>query len=175
MDRDQVKALILEAFAMVERPGNWALAGSSEGDEPQRLEQEFRDKEDWRSIDPAFLDQAPGGLGSALSFFSDEAFRYFLPAYLIADLDGKLDNVDPVFSLTNGLDDASASKKVNPRRYGARTWMEAKRHRFSVFTPAEASAIVAYLRVRAEGDEFERRSIEQAIEGYWKERGRSTS
>ena len=170
MDRDRVKALISEAFATVERPGNWALAGSTEGDEPHRLEEEFRDKEDWRSIDPAFLDQAPDGLASALSFFSDEAFRYFLPAYLIADLDGKLDHVDPVFTLTNGLDDASRTKKVNPRRYGARTWMEEKGHRFAVFMPAEARAILAYLRFRAEGDEFERSSIEQAIENYWNER-----
>ena len=85
MDPDRVKALIIEAFATVERPGNWALVGSTEGDEPQRLEEEFRDKEDWRS-------------------------------------------------------------------------------------PAEARAILEYLRFRAEGDEFERSSIEQAIENYWNER-----
>jgi hypothetical protein len=70
VDRDRVKALIIEAFATVERPGNWAVAGSPEGDDPQRLEEEFRDKENWRSIDPDFLDQAPDGLASALSFFS---------------------------------------------------------------------------------------------------------
>ena len=36
--------------------------------------------------DPSTLiDRAPDGFGSALSFFSDEAFRFYLPAYLIAD------------------------------------------------------------------------------------------
>jgi len=37
-----------------------------------------------------FLDRSPGGLASALSMFSHEAFRFYLPAYLIADIDGKL-------------------------------------------------------------------------------------
>jgi hypothetical protein len=75
MEREELKDLIREAFANVERPGNWALRGSNEGDEPLLVEQEFSDKTDWRTLDPAFLELAPRGYSSALSFFSDEAFR----------------------------------------------------------------------------------------------------
>jgi hypothetical protein len=170
MQSDEIKELIGRAFATVERPGDWALRGSNEGDEPYRVEQEFRGKDDWRALDPAFLDQAPGGLSSALSFFSDEAFRYFLPAYLVADLEGKLESVDPVFHLCHGLDDASRAEKVNLRRYGERTWLDEKRHKFAVFTREEATAIVAFLRYRAEHDEVSRDQIREAIRNYWGER-----
>ena len=70
------------AFAAVEYPGDWCLRDSNEGDEPHLLEKEFAGKCDWRTLDPAFLDRAPGGYASALSFFSDEAFRFYLPAYI---------------------------------------------------------------------------------------------
>lgn len=170
MEVDRIKARILSAFAAIERPGNWALRGSSEGEEPFLVEKAFRDKEDWRTIDPTFLDQAPDGLASALSFFSDEAFRYFLPAYLLADLEGKLQEVSPVFHLCHGLDDATRNQTVNPRRYGARTWFDARRHQFAVFTAEEARAIVLYLRHKAEHDDAGRGEIEEAIKNYWSER-----
>jgi hypothetical protein len=167
---DRIKADIMNAFSSVGRPGNWALRGSNEGEEPYLVEQEFVDKEDWRTIDAAFLDQAPGGLASALSFLSDEAFRYFLPAYLLADLDGRLHSVDPAFHLCFGLDDATRSEPVNPRRYGPRTWLDERRHQFAVFTAAEARAIVGYLRYKAGTDEFARSRIDEAIRNYWSER-----
>ena len=170
MDAEQIKAEIAHAFSSVERPGNWALRGSNEGDEPDMVAKEFQDKADWRTIDPAFLDRAPGGLASALSFFSDEAFRYFLPAYLLADLDDQLKTVDPVFHLCHGLDDATRAEAVNPRRYGRRTWMDAKRHKFAVFSAREARAVLGYLRYKAETDDFGRRQIEEAIKNYWSER-----
>lgn len=56
MEREQVKALILEAFASVERPGNWALRSSDEGEEPYLVEREFQDKADWRALDASVLD-----------------------------------------------------------------------------------------------------------------------
>jgi hypothetical protein len=169
---DQIKARIISAFSSVERPGNWALRSSNEGEEPYLVEKEFQDKQDWRTIDPAFLDQAPDGFASALNFFSDEAFRYFLPAYLLADLDGKLDSVDPVFHLCHGLDNASRAEPVNTRRFGSRTWFDEQRHRFSAFTVAEAGAILAYLRFKAEHEEVNRCEIEEAIANYWS--GRAT-
>ncbi len=166
-DRERVKALIVEAFGGLERPGNWALRGSDEGEEPFLVEQAFADKDDWRTIDARFLDSAPDGFASALSFFSDEAFRYFIPAYLLADLEDRLELVDPVFHLTHGLQDDIRDKPVNPRRFGDRTWFDAARHKFSVFTVPEARAILAYLDFRALGDEFDRARISQAIAHYW--------
>lgn len=165
---DQLKADILRAFADLEPP--IALRGSNEGEEPYLLEDDFRDKTDWRIIDPAFLDQAPAGFSSALSFFSDEAFLYFLPAYLIADLDGKLASSDPAFHLWHGLDDATRDQPLNPRRYGSRTWMDAMQHRFSVFSREQAQVIVRYLRHRAAVYDFDRPNIEQAIANYWQSR-----
>ena len=65
VDRERAAARITLAFAGVEYPGDWCLRGSSEGDEPFLLEQEFKGRSDWRNLDPAFLDQAPGGFASA--------------------------------------------------------------------------------------------------------------
>jgi len=151
----------------VEYPGDWCLRGSNEGDEPYLLEQEFEGKTDWSTLAPAFLDQAPDGFASALSFFSDEAFRFYLPAYLIADINGQLSSADPVFHLTHGLTDDSKAEKINPRRYGARTWFEAASHRLSMFDTAQVAAIVAYLEFKREVDEFERDTINQALDNFW--------
>jgi hypothetical protein len=167
MTPDQVKESIVRAFSGSEYPGDWCLIDSLEGDEPALLAQEFKGKTEWRTLDPSFIDQAPDGFGSALSFFSDEAYRFYLPAYLVASIDGKLQQADPVFSLTHGLDDASRAELINPRRYGERTWFDAARHKFAVFTAEQAGAIVAYLNLMAEMDEFARSKIRQALGNYW--------
>jgi hypothetical protein len=126
VDSEALKAQIREAFADVDYPGDWCLRGSDEGIEPYSLEEEFRGKRDKEALDAEFLDKAPDGLGSALCFFSDEALRFYLPAYLIADIDGKLERVDPIFFLLHGLDESTSKERVNPARYGDRTWLRAK-------------------------------------------------
>ena len=165
--RPGLKAMICDAFRDVAYPGDWCLRGSNEGDEPYLLENEFRGKANWQALDPVFLDQAPNGFSSALSFFSDEAFRFYLPAYLIADLDNQLKRTVPVFHLCYGLDDAHASEPVNPRRYGSRTWSAVARHKFSMFNVQQAGAIVAYLQYKAQGDGFLTPLIDQALRNYW--------
>ncbi|MBD2073421.1 hypothetical protein H6F86_05880 [Phormidium sp. FACHB-592] len=172
---EAVKLQIRSAFASVEFPGDWCLRGSNEGDEPFRLEQEFKGKTDWQALDPAFIDRAPGGYGSALSFFSDEAFRFYLPAYLIADIDGKLDRHDPVFHLTHGLTDKGRGKRVNPRRYGERTWFDEQRHQFAVFDREQARAIMSYLELKRKTDKFQRNEINQAIANYWSGRAAASA
>ena len=167
---EAVKALIHEAFAGNAYPGDWCLRGSDEGEEPYLLEEEFKGKADWRTLDAAFIDRAPDGYGSALNFFSDEAFRFYLPAYLVADIDGKLARHQPSFQLVHGLDDASRAVKINPRRYGERTWWDYKRSQFAMFTREEVRAIVAYLELVAARDEFDRPRIEQALAAYWRPR-----
>ena len=168
---EQLKAQIQDAFAEVQHPGDWCLRGSNEGDEPFLLEQEFKGKSDWRMLDAAFIDQAPSGLGSALSFFSDEAFRFYLPAYLIASIDNLLEQSDPVFHLCHGLDDASRNEKVNPRRYGERTWCDEAELKFAMLTKLQSAAIVAYLRFVRGRDEFDAYMIDQALNNYWLDRG----
>ena len=162
---DQISA----AFATVPPPPVWSLANSREGNEPLLVERDFRDKTDWRVLSPEFLDSAPDGYASALSFFSDEALRFYLPAYLIADLRGQLDRADVLFHLTHGLDDESRSKLLNPLRYGNRTWFDAISHRLSIFDAAQAAAIVRYLehKIDVAELELERRSARQALDNYW--------
>ena len=166
---DRLEAQIQEAFASTPAPDARALRGSSEGDEPYLLEAEFGHVPDWREVKAGFIDRAPDGFGSALSFFSSEAFRYYLPAYLLADLRGQLRQADPLFHLWHGLEDATRSTPVNERRYGRWTWFDAVSERFHDFTPAEAAAIVSYLRYKATHvqDGQDQRVIEQALRNYW--------
>ncbi len=170
LNREAVKAQIRDAFAQVEYPGDWCLRDSNEGDEPYLLEKEFAGKTDWRTLEATFIDQAPDGYASALSFFSDEAFHFYLAAYLIADIDDQLERADPVFHLCHGLEDESRSERVNPRRYGERTWFQEAQHKFAMFNRAEVRAIVAYLKFKGENDEFQRAGVDQALRNYWLDR-----
>lgn len=134
------------------------------------LVREFAGKDDWRTLDAAFLDQAPDGYSSALSFFSDEAFRFYLPAYLLADMQGALRCTDVAFHLCFGLEDESKDEPVNPRRYGERTWFTEASHRLSVFSQHQAAAIVLYFRYKLETSDlvdFDRPRIEGALRNYW--------
>ncbi len=173
MPPEQVKTLIERAFADTEYPGDWCLIHALEGDEPARVAEAFAGKTDWRKLEAHLLDQAPGDLGSALSHFSDEAFRCYLPAFLLADIDGKLQQADPVFSLTHGLDDASRHQRINPRRYGERTWFDLERCKFAMFTAAQARAIAAYLQLVSERDGFASPEIARALTNYWSQRSTS--
>ena len=171
-ERERLKARVREAFAAAPPPDRSALRGSNEGEEPFLLEAEFRSVPDWRQVEVSFIDRAPDGFGSALSFFSPEAFRYYLPAYLVADLDEALRQSDPVFHLWHGLDDDTRDKPVNERRYGGWTWFEAIADRFKLFSEAEVEAIVAYLQYKATRDDFARPKVEQALTNFWLPRER---
>jgi hypothetical protein len=168
-----VKAQIRKAFSRGVYPGDWCLTNSREGTEPGLLEEEFKGKTDWRTLDPSFIDQTPDGFGTALNFFSDEAFRFYLPAYLLADLDGKLSHANVVFALTHGLDNESREKRINPQRYGERTWFEHARHKFAIFNADEVKAIVSYLRYKLSTDavtDYEKGHINDALKSYWASR-----
>jgi hypothetical protein len=165
--RELLKSQIRNAFANTPPPDPSRLRGSNEGEEPYLLEDEFREVPDWRTLEAGFLDQSPDGFASALSFFSDQAFRYYLPAFLLADLDEQLSHADPLFHLWHGLDDEKRDQLVNPRRYGELTWLQAISRRFGAFTAAESVAIVAYMRFEAALDDFVRPNVEQALRNFW--------
>lgn len=176
MGSSNIESQIAEAFDTVPPPPRWCLVDSREGTEPELVEREFRDKTDWRTLSARFLDDAPAGLASALSFLSDEAFRYFLPAYLMADLRGQLERVDVVFHLTHGLNDAGKNEMVNPLRYGARSSFEAASHRLSTLDAAQAGAVVAYLEYKIDFGElvgFEQARVEEALRNFWRPRAAS--
>ena len=159
---------IVHAFANVEYPGDWCLRESDEGLEPFAVERAFRGKDDWRSLDHDFLDGAPDGLGSALSFFSDEAFRFYIPAYLIAYLSGSLQRSDPIFAMTHGLGDRDHKERINERRYGERTWGDAATYKHSIFDCKQVKAIVLFLQHCCLIEEvYEAAQIQQALDRYW--------
>ena len=169
---DDIRQLVRDAFRDVPPPPPWCLANSLEGEEPRLLERDFAAVRGlhWSVLEHTFLDRAPGGFGTALSFFSDQAFRFYLPAYLLAALDGSLQQADPVFHLTHGLCPPEATSPVNPLRFGARTWRDAAAHRLSVFTPPQASAIRAFLLWTAQSPSTspdDRQRICTAVETYW--------
>jgi uncharacterized protein DUF6714 len=165
---ESIKALILRVFAETPYPGDDALVRSV-GDEPEEVVELFRGRTDWRGLTAEFVDLAGAASPSALSFFSDGAFRFYLPAYLIADLDGRLVYTDPVFYLYHGLDEASRAQIIHLPGIGATTWGQVQQRHLAGFTSDEAAAIVAYLRFKAARDqiEFTRRSVQEALENYW--------
>jgi hypothetical protein len=169
---EELKQQIAAAFAQVEYPGDDNLRNSDEGEEPYLLEKEFRGKDDWTRLSPEFIDRAPDGFASALSFFSPAALRFYLPAYLIADLDGALEHADPVFYLTYGLTDGTRNALINPQRYGEFTWFEYVKERFTGFSVEEAQAIHAYLVHQQElvVTDYERLTIAEALKNYWSHR-----
>jgi len=185
-DKETVIEKIRIAFGGNDYPGDMLLQGSTEGCEPYEEVGPFQGKEDWRIIEAGFLDAHAG----ALHFFSEAGFRFFLPAYLIADLDGRLTSADPLFHLTHGFSDATVvtptnvrsflrrtgmAAFLNPRRYGAMTFHDYARYRLSVFTREEANAIVAYLNHKRESasSTFETEEIDAALQSYWLERAQT--
>lgn len=164
--RDDVIALIRTAFARTPFPGAPFLVGGREGSEPEDIARAFVSFTRWDQPDAAFLDQHY----VALSFLSEGGFRFFLPAYLIADLQGHLQTADPVFHLTHGFSDQSVL--LNPRRYGAVTFFDYARFRLSVFAREEAQAIVAYLQHQRDGDRegITREEITAALDTFWLDR-----
>ena len=183
MRKEEVIAQIREAFGANPYPGDAFLQGSFDGCEPFDEVGSFVGKSDWSKLDSAMLD----GHYCALSFFSEGGFRFFLPAYLIADLCGELLTADPLFHLWHGFANVSAEVPVgaqkfrrdsdgktllNPKRYGAMTWSDYARHRLSVFTREEAKAIVAYMTYKREHDTtgLDQPRIDAALKEFWLDR-----
>lgn len=182
-DKETLIQHIHKAFSETEYPGDPFLLGSREGCEPYEEVGPFEGKDDWTALEAEFLDAHYG----ALSFLSDGGFRFFLPAYLVADLKGELNTADPVFHLTHGFFDSSVevptqsgvvvrkfgkSVFVNPRRFGAMTSYDHARYRLSVFTQEEAKAVVRYLSYKRDSDPdgIQKEQIDAALTLYWLKR-----
>jgi hypothetical protein len=182
VDKDHLIELIRLAFSHTDHPGDGFLLGSRESDDAFEAVEPFRGHSDWSTVDPAILDENY----DALSFLSEGGFRFFLPAFLIADLNGLLETADAVFHLASSFHDTTVnvpigdqvfekrigkSALLNPRRFGAMTFEDYARFRLSVFTRQEAAAIVAYLEYRRSlPDALDREEIEAALDSFWRDR-----
>jgi hypothetical protein len=171
IDVEEVSAEVRRAFRETPHPGDGFLRGSFEGDEPLEVARAFSGFQAWADVPTPILD----GHYTALGFLSEGGFRFFLPAYLVADLEGHLRTADPVFHLTHGFAEGSRSAFVNPRRYGAMTWLDHARTRLSVFAREEAAAVVTYLEYRYEAAQHGiiEAAIASALELFWYERART--
>ena len=179
-DKETIIDIIYETFANNDYPGDDYLLGSTEGSEPYEEIESFKAQRDWTAIESELLDQH----SSALNFFSEAGLRFFLPAFLIADLNDELLIADPLFTLTHGFSDLSVEHKIgerkflrktgknaliNPLRYGSMTFFDYAKYRLSVFTQEEARAIVHYLRYKQSLDELgkEKERIQAALDLFW--------
>jgi hypothetical protein len=172
---------IRQAFSHVAYPGDRCLIGSNEGCEPYDEVSQFFGCTDWTTLAPEMLDARY----CALSFFSEAGFRFFLPAYLVADVRHQLQTADPVFHLTHGfyrfehdyqgetrtfVRSSGGNALINPRRYGAMSWEDRDRFRLAVFCREEAAAIVEYLEFKKSLDEFQAAAIDAALAAFWRTR-----
>lgn len=165
--RSQARQIVevIEQVFPFDAPPNLSLVrqGSYRDTEVLALERAFRGKDRWPDLQSDFLDDAPEGWASALSFFSDEAAAFYLPAYLVADLRGELQRVDPVFYLTHGLDGAYRSTHA---KRGRITPQEQAQQRWRLLEPDQCAAVAAYLRSRSQGD-VQEEGILLAVELFW--------
>jgi hypothetical protein len=152
------------AFASVEYPGDRDITRSTYGAEPEALKREFIEKKDWRVLDAKFLNQAPEGWRTALSFFSDRAFHFYLPAYLITDIRGELIDICPEFHLCYGITARNENDEI-AEIWGGGTVGTRARKRFSQFSTEQAAVIVDYLQWNFNISEDQ--EIIQALENYW--------
>jgi hypothetical protein len=129
-DAPEVEGLVRAieaAFADTPRPASPLLTFLDE--EGSDYELELAGSE-WQTLDPWLI----SATSAAFCWMGHPAFRYFVPAALRAQLLGVAGNADPEYHLVNCINEAS------PRR---------ARERISAFSPAERSAVVAWLRWRA--------------------------
>lgn len=169
---ETLTAKVEEAFSDTVYPGDENLTDSTYGEEPEALVNDFREKKDWKSLTPDFLNQAPEGWGSALSFFSGAALQFYLPAYLIADIRGLLECGDATTRLCAFLTPPMEKKKL-AKVYGCRTLGEHARAECDRFTEKQVSAIVSYLWWKLDKEGYNP-TIEQGLENYWLEREAKT-
>lgn len=177
----RAESAIRRAFVDVPYPGDAFLVGRFDGCEPEDSVAPFRGHTSWAAVEPALLDAN----ADALSFFSEAGFRFFLPAFLLADLSDELERADPLFHLVHGFHDSSVTVEaggerfekhlgrsafVNPRRYGAMRFEDYARYRLSIFAREEAGAILAYLENRAGIYVDRAEEIADAIRAFWRPR-----
>lgn len=182
--RAQLADQIRTAFADTPHPGDHELSCCVD-DEAAELAMELRGLT-WQSLHPEFLFHNY----AALCFLSDGGFRYFLPAFLLADLAWYEANTDPVFHLTYGLRDpegselnarklAQLAKIVGPekaeelRKSGMFTPTEERRarsiQRLAGFSHSEREAIIAYLEYQGRVEDYRPDSaLWYALEHYWR-------
>ena len=167
---EEIIQKIEKAFADNIFPGDDNLASYSY-EEGELIKRHFSGQNDWRNLSADFIDK-----DGALAFFSNEAYRFFLPAYMIADIKGHLEWNDPSVSLCWNLTPQYGNQKI-AEIWGGGTMAEQAKKCFEPLTHEQVSAIISYLRWKMNvelEDEFyisqNLLCISQALENYWLKR-----
>ena len=180
-DVEAVKLLVCQAFADVPYPGDEQIVPDlTSWEEYVETWEYFRGRTDWRTLSIDLLNEAFTGWGPALAFFTPQAFRFYLPAYLLADLDLQLrEDIYTYSYLTWGLTaedqqgPTSRAARKQAQQRGGRTKFEVRSERFASFTSQQAGAIVIYLEyiLHHRADRvFSTQPIAEALELYWRTR-----
>lgn len=171
MNAESLKQLIRSTFTEARWPGEYNLRGSDAGSEPYEAEELFRHQRDWRKLDAAFFDESPSGYGWVLLHLSSAAFRFYLPAFLIADIDERLPNDDVLFCLAYAFEDKMFKR--------TKTWNNGLTHFQSAaqltneFSRNEVAAIIAFLEFKFDCKNstcLDQRAIAESLKNYWRPR-----
>lgn len=149
-DKDRVLRLVRSAFQSVtlgEGVGLRQGQGLDDYADAQTLAS-YRaqdEKRDWSAIPFADLDR----YYSSLSFFDADGMRFHLPAYLVADLECRLQTADVLFHLIYTAHGAASQ--------------------FDTLSSAQREAVREFLLLRLSDPhrEFEHPMIEEALRDYW--------
>lgn len=142
------------------------LVDSLQDGEPLLTAEAFADKDDWTSLEGRWLDEAPDGWASALSFLSDEAVCFYVSAYIAADIRSELERVEPIFQLVSRVESLSQGQAV--WLGGADTEAGGWKRRWSSLSTEQATAIVHYMEWRIERDGgFIASLASEALATFW--------
>ena len=148
------------AFSEVEFPGDENLVNNSYGEEPALVRKHFLGQSNWKNLSPEFID-----FDGALSFFSDEAFRFYIPAFMIADINEQLNFNNPAIRLCWSVTPQSENKKI-AQAFGGGTIGERAEECLKQFSEEERNTIVSYLQWKLVKDENDL-TVAQALKNYW--------
>ena len=152
MTLEQTIKIIIEGFGETQLPGGQNL-----------LHRECCDDSDirafygklWNEVDSAVLERE----NAALCFFSPTAFQYYLPAYLIWTLRN--------FRTSDSFTVDSTIYSLDPTTKSKGTVCDFAESKFTLFTPAQKSAISAFLEFMAsEPDHCDAQAAKSALK-YW--------
>lgn len=167
-DKDKLIQQINLAFSKADYPGDENLVDQTYGDEPALIRAHFMGQSDRTKLTPEFIDY-----DGALSFLSDKAFRFFLPAFMIADINDELNFNEPIVRLCWPVTPQAENQKI-AQAWGGETVGIRARKCFDEFTKEQVSAIVAYLNFKLEHDKYNM-TITQALGNYWLAREKNIS
>lgn len=156
VEKERVLALIRRAFqGVILGEGVGLREGEGLDDYADKLTlavyRSQDEKLDWSAIPATDLDR----YSSSLAFFDADGMRFHLPAYLVAELDRRLQAVSIVFHLTCVSHDGPS--------------------RFDTLSPTQREAVREFLLLCLSDNnyEFERPLIEAALRDYWTSEGAS--